>query len=707
MSTLATTAKTLLKLLPPDKEPMLRLLIGLGEQSWSYKQSVLVWDRLKDNEFTLTLIGQKLPKPPAPALMLPQELCFVDFQNNTFILKLTEEQEDKLEEFTIHKMRQDKKTALYTVPNRMDPVLTLHAYIKTIPEIHVTAAAKAAVLDMYNEMRERYKASKAHDAEIDMEGFGLALYPYQRAGIKGAIRFKRGWIADDMGLGKTRQALGVLFKTQAFPALIVCPSSVVLNWVKEASAAFPGKKFWYAKKKDAPKHRCKIGTQQMNLFGDADQLKYDSNCDACQLAEADVLVINYHKIADGWKQGRDEHGKKIKGYKRQKGERAEVVLSGSAKAIKARGCNFFAGDESHYLKNNSTQWTKGVKEIVKGMDIRLLLSGTPIKNRPSELEPQAEILDRIDDLGGWHLFHKKYCDKQETGKNANSTEGSSNETTLNRMLRAVGFIQRNKRDVLIDLPPLTKSLLEVEIDNEEEYIYAEKKTIEWCAEQAVKRKEFLEAIADLDPYSQSAAIERQKLHTRLKVMRAEAMIRIMALRKVAAMGKLEAMKDWISDFTETDNKLVVFAHHQDIQDAIQLKFATLHIFGRDPMVDRQEAIRLFQEDPNHKIITISSAAKEGVTLTASSYLLMLERQWTPADENQIIGRIERIGAKYPMTVYIAMARLSDNKETIDHKMHRLLEKKEQLCDMVIRGECSKEDEQAFNVVDELMMELAT
>lgn len=715
MTVLATTAKSLVKLLPPDKEPLLRLMIGMGENSWTLKQSLMVWGRLKANEFTLQCVGQKLPKQPTAPLILPIQETFVDFQENKFILKLSEEHEEFLDQFQIHKMRQDKKSLLWTVPFRMDPVLTLHRYLKELTDIHVTPAAKAAVAEMYREMRERYHASKAQDADIDLTGFGLldaehcktigvnpGLYPYQRAGIKAAVRCKRCWIADDMGLGKTRQALGVLFVTQAFPALIVCPSSVVINWIKEASAAFPGRKFYYAKSKSEPVHSCKLKSQQMSLFCDAQQLIYDASCDACQLDAADIIVINYHKIPDGWKEGRDKDGKKIKGFKRQKGERCQVQLSGVAQRIATRRVTFFAGDESHYLKNNATQWTKGVKELVSGVGIRLLLSGTPIKNRPAELEPQAEILDRLDDLGGYHLFHKNYCNMQTSGKKAFNTDGSSNETHLNKMLRAVGFIQRNKRDVLTDLPLLTESLIEVELDNEEEYLFAKKKTIEWCAEQAVKKKEFLEMIANLNPSDQSTLIERKKLETRLRTMRAEAMIRIMALRKVAALGKLSAMRDWIEDFKESDNKLVIFAHHKEVQQAIQTKFNTLHIFGSDPMPDRQEAVRLFQDDPSHKFITISSAAREGVTLTAASILLMLERQWTPADESQVIGRIERIGAKFPMFVYRAIGRLPNGEETIDHMMDRLLAKKKTLCDAVVKGEITEEEADEFDVVSEIM-----
>lgn len=81
------------------------------------------------------------------------------------------------------------------------------------------------------------EASAASDSEIEIPApAGLTYLPYQRAGIAYAMQRKGSLIGDEMGLGKTIQALGVMNASgeSAYPALIVCPAILRLNWKKEA-----------------------------------------------------------------------------------------------------------------------------------------------------------------------------------------------------------------------------------------------------------------------------------------------------------------------------------------------------------------------------------------------------------------------------------------------------------------------------------------
>ena len=58
-------------------------------------------------------------------------------------------------------------------------------------------------------------------------------YEYQREGIAYALEKKRCIMGDEMGLGKTVQAIGVVAATQAYPALVICPASLKVNWQRE------------------------------------------------------------------------------------------------------------------------------------------------------------------------------------------------------------------------------------------------------------------------------------------------------------------------------------------------------------------------------------------------------------------------------------------------------------------------------------------
>lgn len=161
-------------------------------------------------------------------------------------------------------------------------------------------------------------------------------------------------IADQMGLGKTVQALAVLAATEAFPALIVCPASLKMNWQREAERWIPGRSV-----------QILSGTKPHRT-------------------EADVLILNYD-ILDGWADAID-------------GLRAVIL------------------DESHYIKNGATIRTKAAIRLSDRLDpeaIRLCLTGTPVVNVPGEIVTQLRFLHRIEEFGGVAEFRNRY----QTGKN--------------------------------------------------------------------------------------------------------------------------------------------------------------------------------------------------------------------------------------------------------------------------------------------------
>lgn len=681
----------LLGILPPGKEPVLEALFALPVLS--FEQQTFIHKVIKKYEFTLSTIGIKIP--PAP-IKLPGEPYFVEFAQGKFLLRLSDSHAEHIH--MVPKARFDRKTGLYSIPYRLYPVLRLHAFVKQVG-IYYTDTAKQAILDMYSEMRSRYKASMAHDAELDMAGFGLALDPYQRAGIKGALRFKRGFLADEMGLGKTRQALGVIWLSQAYPALVVCPASLPINWEKEAIQGLVGRRVYRCKSKRAPQHTCE--RKQICLFPEA---QYNPDCLGCKFDVADIIIVNYDKLPDGWKCQYDEEGRRIKGRKREKGEHAEVQLSELASALKSRGIRSIIIDESYYIKNEISQRTKAVQEITGRPEIRLALSGTPIKSRPGELVSQLKILDRLDDLGGEEVFYRKYCGASNTG----DIKGSSEETELNKMLRAVGFIQRNKRDIRKELPPVRECEVWVEIDNREEYNRVEIDIVNWCAEQAVLKEEFQKMLQRLNPHDQDDAIERKMIETRIRIMRVAALVRVGALKRVAAKGKLSAGIEWIKEFLQSEKRLVTFAHHRDIQHAIQEHFNCLHIFGSDTLATREHHKDIYMQLAGNdlglnqqQIVCSLGAAREGWNLDLDDYLLLFEPSWTPAEEMQAVARIDRHRV-HNINAYRIIA-----EDTIEVKIHLLLQDRRKIVNAVTQGLRGAASAKELSIVDSLVSELAT
>lgn len=102
--------------------------------------------------------------------------------------------------------------------------------------------SKAGALAGWGRVQESLRA-------IPLGALELALRDYQKTGVYW-LEFLRqngfgGILADEMGLGKTLQALAFLSATKRpddppLPALVICPSSLVFNWEREAARWCPG-----------------------------------------------------------------------------------------------------------------------------------------------------------------------------------------------------------------------------------------------------------------------------------------------------------------------------------------------------------------------------------------------------------------------------------------------------------------------------------
>ncbi|MBQ9273973.1 MAG: DEAD/DEAH box helicase [Succinivibrio sp.] len=257
-------------------------------------------------------------------------------------------------------------------------------------------------------------SSKALDSNVEIAGLGGELLPYQRAGVAYALRKKRCFIADEMGLGKTVEALATLQAAEAFPALIITPAVVKLNWLREAKRWLPGRR-------------------ALVLGSGADKGKKDSKQTEITMDEAELVIINYD------------------------------ILSRN-KELNARPWRALVLDESHYVKNYKAQRTKAVLDLaLKGkIEYRLLLSGTPLLSRPVELLSQLRILGKLGDLGGRQYFLEHYCDAQAT-RFGMSYDGAKNLKELNTELRSSCYVRRNKKDVLTELPPKRVCRVELEL----------------------------------------------------------------------------------------------------------------------------------------------------------------------------------------------------------------------------------------------------
>ena len=503
-----------------------------------------------------------------------------------------------------------------------DMVLRLAADFTFIVEDEVKEAAERITADVETNV----DASRAHTSEFEVAGLGGTLRPFQRAAVAYAVKMNRLFLADEMGLGKTIQALAALEAAAAYPALVICPATVKLNWLRETGIWLP--------------HRAAAVFESLPL-------------------KHDVTIINYEQLG------------KL------------VTRNDSPKRGVARKLNAIVCDESHYIKNGKAKRTVRAKALGQNVDLRLCLTGTPVLNRPQELISQLEFLDRLEDFGGFWGFAKRYCNpkKHDFGWDFS---GSANLDELNTRLRGSCYIRRLKADVLTELPPKQRSIVTIDIDNRAEYNRAETNLIQWLRENAANDEAFLESIGHLPPKKIRAQIQKRANSVAERARRAEELVRIEKLKQLTAKGKMAAVKQWVETFLESGEKLVLFAHHQTIVGGLAEAFSAQSISGSTPNARRQEAVDSFQNDLSANLIVCNiKAGGVGITLTAASNVCFVELEWTPAAHDQAEDRCHRISQQSSVNAWYLLG-----ERTIDTEIYELIDAKRAVVDAATEGKAS-------------------
>jgi len=520
-------------------------------------------------------------------------------------------------------------------------------------------------------LAEREQKSKATNSTLVIDGIGCTPYPFQIAGVEYALESKRTFICDEPGLGKTGQALMLIHLAKAYPAIVICPASVVLNWLREVNKWIPDA---YA----VILHRTKYWSG-MN---------------------ADIMICTYGTFPT-W--GGDMVVDESKFHRTKKPPKKFQPGPLCDKDIRC-----LVVDESQAIKNRSarrTQVVLGFTQHCKSLEYRLLLTGTPLLNRPNELISQLDVLGRLQDFGGYHLFTQRYCSayRDDFGLHTDGHASTSALTRLNAQLRAICFVRREKKDVLPELPDRRKAMVPLEITNRKEYDAAEADICAWCAQKSVEDEDFIQSIAHLSGEQRVRAIADRHNSTYWKTTQAEALVRIGKLRHLTAHGKFDGAMEWIENMLESDQKLILFAEHIDMQErylaAILKNWGATHLFGSDTPKERQANVDEFQTNQKCRVIVCSlDAGNSGWTGTAASNVALTEFGWTPAKLDQAIQRAHRIGQKDSVTGWFLFA-----DKTIDIDTLEIIDEKEKVTTAVTTGIAMAPTE---SILKELMKRLA-
>ena len=437
-----------------------------------------------------------------------------------------------------------------------------------------------------------------------------------------------GILADDMGLGKTVQILSVILSyieesNDSKTSIVVSPSSLTLNWLNEA-------------KKFAPNLKVQVirGTS-------AERKRLIENID-----KYDLIITSYD------------------------------LLKRDIQYYKEYSFRYAIADEAQYLKNSTTQNAKAIKQI-KSMS-RFALTGTPIENSLAEL---WSIFDFI--MPGYLFNYKDFKTKYETPIVKDEDEKSLKKL---KMLIEPFILRRTKKEVLTELPEKTVTVLNNEMDEEQEKLY-----LTYLAQA----KEELADEIENNGFEKSQ-IKILALLTRLRQICCHPKLFIENYK--GHSSKLDQCMEIVEDATEAGHKILIFSTYTSMFDLLEKELGARNInyfklTGSTKVDERIKMVDEFNETNNAKVFLISlKAGGTGLNLTGADMVIHYDPWWNLSAENQATDRAYRIGQKNNVQVYKLIT-----KNSIEEKIYELQKRKSELAQNMLStkttfvNKLSKED----------------
>ena len=456
------------------------------------------------------------------------------------------------------------------------------------------------------------------------------LRPYQRFGFSWLAFFRR-WgvgacLADDMGLGKTIQALALILHEKESleklpsPVLLVCPTSVVTNWEREA-------------KRFAP-------SLSIMVHQGPNRLRDKEFSEA--IKSTDLVLTSY------------------------------ALLRMDQETIQSNAWYGVILDEAQNIKNPAAKQTQAARKLKAGF--RFALTGTPVENRLGELWSIMQFLNP-GFLGPQEKFRREFTIPIERF-------GDKEATAQLRQMVAPFILRRLKTDarVIQDLPEKIEMKEFCTLSEEQAALYEAvvQNSLRKVAESdgLARRGMVLAMLTQLKQVcnhpaqylKQSAEKNPMGFHTNGrsgKLTRLEEM-----LEETLAAGDKALI---FTQYAEMGHLLNAF-----LPEALGCPVYFLH--GGTPPPAREQMVRRFQEDSSAPPIFILSlrAGGLGLNLTAANHVFHFDRWWNPAVEDQATDRAFRIGQTQNVQVHKFVT-----VGTLEERIDEMIESKKGLVQAII------------------------
>lgn len=450
-------------------------------------------------------------------------------------------------------------------------------------------------------------------------GLQASMRPYQQKGFEWMALLSEigggALLADDMGLGKTLQTIAVLLhlaeKNDTARFMIVCPASLMMNWQRELEKFAP--------------------TLSFSMF-------YQQQRDLDGFFEKGTQVL-------------------ITSYGTMRSCIDELALI---------PWNAVVLDESHHIKNASTQTSQAVNQL--NAAYRIALSGTPMMNNTEELYPQMQFL-LPGLLGSAEFFRKEYAHPIDRNKDEEKIKA------LHKLTKPF-MLRRTKKQVAQDLPEKVESVIWCTMGDEQTALYEDV--------QSRIRGTIFKDMQDKGLQQSRFSILQGLIKLR-QLCAAPQMVKDLDTSTEASI-KIDTVTDEILNLGQ--HKALVFSQFKEVLHIIGRRLQQegvlyYHFDGDTPPAERHRMVEAFQqpESPIQVFLISLMAGNAGLNLTSADYVFLVDPWWNKAVMDQAIDRTHRIGQDKTVFAYKMICR-----NTIEERILKLQQRKQEISDDLISEE---------------------
>ncbi|NEW06748.1 DEAD/DEAH box helicase [Paenibacillus sp. SYP-B3998] len=466
------------------------------------------------------------------------------------------------------------------------------------------------------------------------EGLHAELRGYQLEGFTWLSFLRKlglgACLADDMGLGKTIQYITYLLHHRAeseYPALLICPTSVLGNWQKELNRFAPGLKVF-------------LHYGKGRLSGEA--LSTALHDTAIVLTSYTTALMDQEMLQETmW---------------------SSLCL-----------------DEAQNIKNAQNKQSAAVRSFKARH--RIALTGTPIENRLSELWSIYDFLNP-GYLGTQRGFQHRFANPIEKQRDEEKT------AQLQKLVKPF-MLRRKKKDpaIQLDLPDKQETKVYIHLTAEQGALYeqAVKDLLEQMQKlEGMERKgAILRALTKLKQLCNHPVLLTKESSQAEEALFSEES-RDAFINRSAKLERLVAM---VGELRDEGDSCLIFTQYvgmgRILTDILrtQREEPVLYLNGSTPKTERDKMIDAFQatdgSGPGIFVLSLK-AGGVGLNLTAANHVFHFDRWWNPAVENQATDRVYRMGQTRNVHVhkYISLG-------TLEERIDEMLESKMSLSENVI------------------------